>query len=211
MSHERTPGRTTLDSDEQIAADHAASTQGTQVGPTAEGLRRLVDLVGPDPSVLELGSGPGPGWDADHLEALGARVRRTDGAQASCDPQAARGRRAELLDAVVDPFTDDRWPSYDAVVALCLLLHVERDLTAGLLSRAADALRPDGVFLASLREGEGEGETWEHGASGNAYHVTSWPRPDLDDALRTAGLEPRWHARSVHGDERWLTVLAVRA
>lgn len=201
-----TSNQTTVASYERIAADYAASTAGIPDGVTAAGIRRLLDDAtrpGEAPSVLELGSGPG--WDADFVEELGARVRRTDVTRAFCDLQAERGRAVDVLDAITDAYTDDDHPAYDAVLALCVLLHVDRASTPGVLRKVHDALRPGGGFLVSVREGE----LWEHGESGNAYHVTFWQRPALDDALRAAGLEPTWHARSLSDDEAWLTVLAT--
>ena len=203
---EPTRNRETLDSYEAIARDYAASTEGTPTGVGVEALGRFASLLPDDGSVLELGSGPG--WDADFLEAQGVRVRRTDGAQSFCDVQAGRGRRCDLLEVTVDPFTSAEWPAYDGVLALFVLQHVEREATADVLDRASRALRPGGVLLVSLREGDAD--SWQVGSSGRRYHVTAWTQEDFDRVLVDAGLAPTWRARLDDDEGRWLLVLARR-
>lgn len=198
--------RETVASYEDIALEYAASTRGTPSGAEEAALRRLVAGVPEAGLVLELGSGPG--WDADFVESLGRRVRRTDATAAFCDFQAARGHQVQRLDAVVDDYTDDEFEAYDGVMALCLLLHIERADIDRVLRKVAAALRPGGVFLVSVREGVGE--VWEHGDSGNRYHVTFWQPAAFEERLRAAGLRATWSARSLYGDEAWLTVVAER-
>ena len=122
--------------------------------------------------VLEVGSGTGR--DADYLEARGAHVRRTDATPAFVALQAERGKHAERLDML----SDDLGGPYDAVLALCVLIHVERARTDAVLRRIADAAR--GVVLISVREGEGE-------RSGEC-HMTYWSRDAFAARLARAGL-----------------------
>ena len=199
-----TSNQRTIASYERIARGYAASTAGTPSGVSEAGLRRLAAEAGSDGVVLELGSGPG--WDADFVESLGPQVRRTDVTRAFRDLQAERGRYVEMLDAITDPYVDGEHPSYDAVMALCVLLHLERRDVDAVLAKVAGALRPDGVFLVSVREGWGD--LWEHGDSGNAYFVTLWQEEAFLARLRGVGLEPVWSAHGLSGDEAWLTVLA---
>src|SRR5687768_15027800 len=58
-----------------------------------EALRQLVARVPADGLVLELGSGTGR--DADFVESLGPRVRRTDVTRGFIDLQAKRGKQVE--------------------------------------------------------------------------------------------------------------------
>ena len=202
-----TRNRETLDSYEAIAADYAESTRGTPTGVGAEALGHLLDRLPEGGSVLELGSGPG--WDADFLESRGVRVRRTDGTESFCDLQRARGRECDLLDVTTDAFTSAAWPSYDGVLALFVLQHVERGATQGVLDRAAGALRPGGVLLVSMREGDTD--AWQIGSSGRRYHVTRWTQEDFEGALAAAGLTPTWHVRLADDEGDWLLVLATSA
>ena len=81
-------------------------------------------------TVLELGSGAGPG--ATVVEVEGVTVRRTD------------------------VTTEELGGPYDAVLALRVLQHVDRAQLPVVLGRVAAALRPGGAFVISLPEGDGE-------------------------------------------------------
>ena len=52
-------------------------------------LRRLGAIAGTGGQILEVGSGPG--YDADFLETLGVKVRRTDATKRFLELRAARG------------------------------------------------------------------------------------------------------------------------
>lgn len=200
--HTITSNRETVASYELIAGEYAASTASPD-GVGSAALRRLVDAVPADGRVLELGSGPG--WDADFVESFGPTVRRTDLTRAFVQLQRGRGKQAEVLDAIYDQYGGP----YDAVMALCVLLHIDRDDTARLLAKVAAALRPGGSFLVSVREGIGE--EWEVGESGNRYHVVFWDGDEFRARLGSVGLEVRWTARSLEdADTPWLTVLATK-
>jgi SAM-dependent methyltransferase len=179
---------------ERTEADHSASS---------DALRELVAAVGSSAHVLEIGSGPG--WDADHLESLGLRVRRTDATVAFCDVQAERGKHVDVVDVLVDPLGGP----YDGVMAMYVLQHVARAATAGVVGRIADALRPGGVFLVALREGEGE--ECERGDVSGAYHVVLRGEAEFEAELKTAGLEPVWRQRYAGTEGDWLTWLARKA
>ena len=201
---ELTNNRQTIESYEVIALDYAESTRGVPGGVAAEGIGRLASLLPSGGSVLELGSGPG--WDADHLETLGLRVRRTDATAAFCAFQAGRGKEADRVDAILDPLTSPRWPAYDGVVAL----YIERDDTRAVLAKVATVMRPGGSVLLSVREGTGD--LWEGGTSKHElrYHVTQWSEDGLNSLLVEAGLLSTWQARHRDAEGDWLFVLASK-
>ena len=196
----------TVGSYERIAADYAADTAPGPDGTgdfSGEALRRLVSAIPEGGTALEVGSGPG--WDADFLEAQGVSVRRTDLTQAFLDLQAARGKAVERLDVT----TDDLGGPYDAVLALAVLQHVERDQLPAVLGRISAALKPGGAFLVSVREGDGE--RWEVGDSGNPYFTVHWREPDLCDLIEDAGLGLEWRSAAQDSEESsWLTFLCRR-
>jgi predicted TPR repeat methyltransferase len=193
-----TNNRRTVAAYEEYAVGYAEAVAPDPAAGVATELRRLADVVGPGGTVLEVGSGPG--WDADQVESLGVSVRRTDVTRAFREFQAERGKHVELLDVI----TDDLGGPYDAVMAMCVLLHIDRELTDTVLGKVAGALRPDGAFLVSLREGSGE--LWESGD----YHVVLWSRAAFSVRLAAVGLRVEWCARTVHSDGPWLTFLARR-
>lgn len=163
-----------------------------------DALRRLVRALPLGGSVLEIGSGPGR--DADFVESLGAVVRRTDATQAFLDVMAGRGKKAELLNVM----TDELGGPYDGVLAMCVLIHVDREQIDPVLHKVHGALRPGGSFLVSMRKGEGE--------TSGSYHTVYWTRDRFAARLVAAGLSIAWDAESVDSDgDEWVTFLTRRA
>lgn len=159
--------------------------------------RRVAEIAGPSGRVLEIGSGPG--WDADFLETLGLRVRRTDATKRFLELQAARGKTGELLNVI----TDDVGGPYDAVAAMCVLIHVPHEDTDQVLAKLARSLRPGGALIVSMRDGDGE--------TTGKYHMTYWRRDDFAARLAAAGLDVVWDEFRLDCDnDAWNTFLAVR-
>lgn len=195
--------RSTVDGYEVCAREYAENVPGTPTGVTEAALRRLVQTVPPAGLALEIGSGPGT--DADYIEMLGVRVRRTEPTQSFRDIQAERGKVAEPLDVLVDELGGP----YDAVLAMCVLQHIDRSLIDGVLQDVSRALRPGAGFLISVPEGSGE--YWERGSSGD-YHVVLWEHDALTDRLAGTGLIVEWSARTLYADDDpWMTLLARRS
>ena len=190
--------RRTIESYEGFAAQYATLVDPVPPPDTEAALRRMLAVTGPTASVLEVGSGTGR--DADFVESLGATVRRTDATEAFLDLQRARGRRVESLDLMTDPLGGP----YDAVLALCVLIHIPRVAVDDVLLKIADALRPGGAFLVSMRAGSGE--------TGGSYHTVYWSRDGFAERLHAAGLAVVWDTATVDSDgDHWLTCLAVTA
>jgi len=188
----------TLQSYEGSARDYDKLVDAHRPPHILRALQQLVDAVPPGGRVLEIGSGPGR--DADVLESLGLAVRRTDATQAFVDLMTERGKRAELLNVV----TDELGGPYHGVLAMGVLIHVDRHQLDAVLRKIHAALRPGGAFLAAMRRGEGE-------TTGD-YHTVCWTRERFTERLAAAGLGVRWDADSVGRDGNdWITYLACRA
>lgn len=193
----RASSRRTVASYERYAPTYATLVSKVPSKADAAALRRLADAVPSGARLLEIGSGPG--YDADFLESLGLRVRRTDATRAFLALQARRGKRG----AVLNVLTDRLGGPYDGILALCVLIHVDREHTDLVLRKIARALRRGGAFLVSVRRGRGE-------TTGD-YHTIYWQRPAFAARLDAAGLAIAWHAASIDSDgDPWLTFLAVK-
>jgi 2-polyprenyl-3-methyl-5-hydroxy-6-metoxy-1,4-benzoquinol methylase len=163
------------------------------------GCARLLQEASPPgtSSVLEIGSGPGR--DADFVESLGAVVRRTDATQAFLDLMAERGKEADLLNVM----TDELGGPYDGVLAMAVVIHVDRDQVDFVLRKIRAAMKPDGAFLVSTRKGEGE--------TGGNYHTVYWAGDRFAARLAAAGLAVAWDAESLGPDGgEWVMFLARR-
>ena len=115
-------------------------------------LVRFLSLLPSGGSILELGCGAGN--HASVMLAQGFNLRATDGS-----PEMA-GIASRRLGHPVEPMLfhelDDDGV-YDGVWASACLLHVPRDQLTDILGRIRRALKPDGVFYASFKLGDGGG------------------------------------------------------
>lgn len=162
-----------------------------------DALRHMMQCVPAGGTVLEIGSGSGR--DADFVESLGGIVKRTDAAQAFLDLQAERGKKGELLNVV----TDALGGPYSAILAMAVLIHVDRALVAPVLRKVFDALEPGGVFLAGMRIGEGE--------TNGDYQTVYWAKERFAEALAAAGLRLQWDRQWIgREDVTWVSFLARR-
>jgi len=115
-------------------------------------LTRFLALLEPGATILELGCGAGAAA-AEMLER-GFDVHPTDGSPEMASVASQRlGRPVETL-----LFHDlDKLEAYDGVWANACLLHVPREELADILKLVRRALKPEGYFFASYKEGDGDG------------------------------------------------------
>jgi len=183
---------------EGYARNYALCCGPEPSAPVEEAMRRLVSVVPRAGIVLEVGSGTG--HEADYLESLGLSVRRTDATRAFIEIQAERGRTAHLLNVI----TDDLGGPYDAVMGLCVLIHVHRDQLPDVVAKIHDALTPAGSVLISMREGTGT-------EISGPWFTELWRDEPLRRVLEGASLRVVWDSFHIDGDgDRWLTYLASR-
>jgi len=191
-SEGRTRSLRTIAAYEDYAGDYDRLVATAPAPADQAALRRLVAAVPGGATILEIGSGPG--------REVGVRVRRTDATRAFLALQARRGKRGTLLNVL----TDRLGGPYDGILAMCVLIHIDREHTDLVLRKIARALRRGGAFLVSMRIGRGE-------TSGD-YHTTYWPRRAFAERVEAARLQVTWQARSVDTDgDAWVTLLAVKA
>lgn len=190
--------RRTIESYEGFADEYAGLGNPFPPANVEAALRMVAVTIPPGGTILEIGSGPG--WEADFIETLGVSVRRTDATRRFLELQAARGKKAELLNVI----TDQLGGPFEAIVALCVLIHVPRDDIDHVLRKIAEALCASGAFLVSMREGDGED-------TGN-YHTVYWRRDEFAARIEAAGFTIEWDEHSVDCDnDLWITFLARRS
>jgi SAM-dependent methyltransferase len=116
---------------------------------------RLVGFLAqlpPGGSILELGCGAG-NHSAEML-SCGFKVRATDGSPEMAEIAARRLNHP--VEAMLFHELDEQG-AYDGVWASACLLHVPRDELVAVLTRIHRALKPDGLFYASYKVGDGDG------------------------------------------------------
>lgn len=193
--------RVTVKAYDRCALDYAGATAEEGARGGRDALTRLLKVTRANGRVLEIGSGPG--WDADRLEKAGLRVLRTDAAMAFVNFQKSRGVHAERFDVV----HDDLKGSYDAIVALYVLQHIDRSALPAVLNKVSRALVEGGAFLFSIREGTGD--IIEQGASGR-YYIAMWQSAELCEILVPLRFHLRWSTSDQDSEGRWLIMLLTK-
>jgi SAM-dependent methyltransferase len=117
-------------------------------------LRALYDIflrqLPPASAILDAGSGSGR--DGAAFVSQGYRVTAIDSS-----PAMVRASRNKGLDALLITFQEMEFEEcFDGIWACASLLHIPRTEMPDVLRRFARALRPRGIFYASLKEGKGE-------------------------------------------------------
>ncbi len=123
--------------------------------PSDEPMPRLLAFIAALPQgarVLELGAGSGR--DAAEMLRHGLDVDATDASpELAAEAEKRIGRTVRIL-----RFSElDARDVYDGVWACASLLHAPADELTDDLTRIHRALRPDGLFVASFKAGNGEG------------------------------------------------------
>ena len=185
----------------ETAAQRYADRTGGPGPASCAFLDRFADTIG---RVRVLESGSGTGKDATYLEGRGLHVSRTDAALAFVEMMCAAGHDARVLDIR----TDDLGGPWEAVLALAVLLHLDRAQFADALRRIREAVVDGGVFAFTLKEGDGD--AWSEAKLDLPRHFTYWREPSLRPVLA----QTRWDVISidyVDGLEPWLFVMARAA
>ena len=182
---------------DESAADYAERTADHDVGQNVATLLR--HLEGPSPLTL-LDFGCGPGRDLRALAATGHTVVGLDGSAAFVK-MARDTTGCEVLhqDFLALDLPDAR---FDGIFANASIQHVPSRELPRVLRQLHAALKPRGVFLASIPHGDDE-EGW-NGARYSAFHrPATWQRHlvdagfvELEHYYRPAG-KPR-------DEQRWL-------
>jgi SAM-dependent methyltransferase len=157
----------------QFYRSNAQSYADWAKAPSAR-LSDFLTLLPAGGAILELGCGAGN--HSALMLAAGFTVRATDGSPEMAAIASRRlGRPVEAM--LFDELSEH--DAYDGVWASACLLHVPRDELAGILGRIRRALKPDGVFYASFKIGEGDGRD----DLGRYYN---YPTPEWLQATYTA-------------------------
>ena len=189
---------TTLDHYERTAVDYAARTADHDVGQNIAALRRHLDPPGPW-TLLDLGCGPGR--DLPALAAGGHVAVGLDGSVAFARmAREATGGTVLHQDFLALDLPD---AGFDGIYANASMQHVPREALPDVLGRLRQALKPRGVFFASIPHGDDE-EGWNGPRYGAFHRPDSWRRylaaagfVELEHYFRPTGLpreEQRWFA-----------------
>ena len=183
----------------RMAARYAERWDRAGADWVEEPAERLAADLPPHALVADVGCGPGN--DTVRLRARGLRVHGFDLSHAMLTARDVPGQvRADLRRL---PLADGR---LDALWCVAVLLHIPRDQVPAALAEFHRVLRPGGLGVISIAQGEGEGwerYTFQDGGIDRyfVYHAAG----DFAALVTAAGLEIRdTTSRRTHRD--WLTL-----
>jgi SAM-dependent methyltransferase len=167
-------------------AERWAERRGDPGDDVASHLRQQL----PAGLILDAGCGAGR-----YLDQLGSPVVGTDATAAML--VIARGCNKPLVrgDLEALPFAT---ATFAGVFARHSYLHIPKHRLGGALTEAARVLKPDGLLLVSMIEGDYEGRALARDDFPGRW-FSLWTEPEVTPLLRTAGLDPRSVERRRHG------------
>jgi SAM-dependent methyltransferase len=161
------------------AATYATRT-GRRIPPQ---LPKFLAQLSPGAKILELGTGGGQ--DALYMLEQGFAVTPTDGSPELAN-EASRLLGVPVRTMLFEEL--DEHENFDAVYASASLLHAPRKNLPAILTRIHRALKPGGLFWASYKSGDAEGED----KFGRYYNY-------LDEAeLRTIYATAPWQSLTIN-------------
>lgn len=130
-------------------AKNAAEYAAKRTKPSKT-LVKFLSLLPEDASILELGSGAG--LEALHMRNQGFKVLATEG-----NPELGKFAIARLgTDAKIMRFDElEEVQTFDAVWANMCLLHTPWEALDDIIGRIHNALKPNGLLMASFKSGTG--------------------------------------------------------
>ena len=113
-------------------------------------IKRSIENFPKNINVFEVGAGPG--LYAKYIESIGYHIEVTDVADGFVEYMKSQGQNASKFNLINDEFTK----KYDYILAIAVLLHFTKSEVLGSIRKIYDALNQGGVFVFSIKTGEGE-------------------------------------------------------
>ena len=157
-----------------------------------------------DADVLEFGSASGR--DAAYLLNLGYKVECSDAAQSFVDLLKQRGFNTRKLNAITDELGPRR---YDLVLANAVLLHFTRDEAESVLTKVYAALKDNGRFAFTLKQGDGE--KWTDDKLGAPRYFCFWRADQVRQLVQDAGFtDVKIKGDIPSSNATWLQIVAIK-
>jgi 2-polyprenyl-3-methyl-5-hydroxy-6-metoxy-1,4-benzoquinol methylase len=189
------PNDKTLDAyNEQMAhyISHTPSKHLKSHTPLLHWIDESLKLIPQSGDILEIGSGTGR--DAQYIRSKGCKIICSDGAQSFVDYLKSMGEPAVTLNIL----KDDIPGLYDMVLANAVVPHfTTRDLKLTLV-KVKEALKPNGVFAFSAKQGEGS--SWVTEKFDTERYIHYWQPKTLCDLVTNLGYEVVFLEDNIPGD-----------
>lgn len=174
--------------------------EGTVNADMSKNYQPFLEQLPKNASILDAGCGSGR--DSLAFKKLGYQVTSIDGSKELCK-LASHYIGQEVCNMRFQDIAFDN--EFDGIWACATLLHVTSEELMEVLGKFKRALKPNGIFYASFKYGEFEGER-------NGRYFTDLTEEKAGKLLVACGLEVEkmWmtgDVREGRGDEKWLNIL----
>jgi SAM-dependent methyltransferase len=156
--------------------------------------------------VLDLGSGSGR--DAVILRDKGLEVVCLDAAAAMVKMTSDLGFESIQIDFEHMQFPDD---DFDGVWAYTSLLHVKKEEAQRTISKIHKFLKPEGVFLIGMIEGEFEGDLEREGWEGANRYFRFYSDNELTEMVTAVGFKKVFEERYKPHSKTYLSQVYLKA
>lgn len=175
-----TENQTTLHTYDQAVEQYRDSTAQQTSGFQAGWIDFLLKDLPLDADILELGSAFGR--DATYIVDKGYAPKLTDGSAGFVEYLRAHGYDAEVLDIV----NEKPQGSYDLILACAVFLHFTEDDFKQAITNVKSALKAEGKFALSLKQGDGA--EWTEAKMNMPRYFNYWRKETLERTLGEVGM-----------------------
>lgn len=149
--------------------------------------------------VLDLGSGPGRG--ALLLKKAGLEVICLDASKEMVKRTRKLGFRSILADFREIPFPEN---TFDGVWAYTSLLHVSKKEAMEVIRKIKFLLKPRGIFLIGMIEGEFEGDIERDSMPGIKRHFSFYSEDELRRMVESCGFKFEYQEKYIPHSKTYL-------
>lgn len=155
-----------------------------------------------DAAIFEIGSAFGR--DAKYIEDKGFIIEKTDATQGFVDILMKSDQSAHLFNLVTDELVGE----YDLILANAVLLHLNSEETKHAVRKIFNALKTDGKFALTLKEGEGE--AWQTNKEMAPRFFNYWRENEIVALLKSAGFTAvdSWTDETDTPTATWIMLIA---
>lgn len=172
---------TTIQSYEQHLQDYINGTPAQASDVVKAWIDRSINGLPQDAAILELGSAFGR--DAAYMQSKGHTVQCTDAVTGFVDHLNKSGFSARHFNAITDKLVGP----YDLLFANAVLLHFTRSETEQVLVKIYNALKENGRFAFTVKQGHGE--SWSEAKINAPRYFCYWQADDLNALLTKIGFK----------------------
>lgn len=194
----------TLESYETSIQQYIQNTPSKRGAVVEDWIDKSLKGLTPTAKILEIGSAYGR--DAKIIEEKGFHVEKTDATQGFVEILKRDDPTARALNIITDELND----AYDLIIANAVFLHFNDTESRKAAIKVFNALRTNGIFSLTLKQGEGEAWQNNKGMAPRFFHY--WKKDTIVELLKETGFVDinAWVDSSDEANATWIMIVAKK-